>query len=267
MTEGADADRRSAAAAEAMLRIRRERVHTTMLIELFVLLVFLAIAFAFFQKDPRHTAVDQLRSQIDKLESQLKDAKADISRLRGEREAFKRKYEEVAEANRRLINQVTGTAVANDRIMLTRTQYDQVMERLNALALQLDASQAQSKFLQAKLDADPNSHGKDLPPCEVNAKFLLTIDMLGNGNFRVHPAWAPSEAAGLAAVPGLTDLTGSSALTPAKFRSYAGQIKQWGMNQRPIPCGFRAKWERLHANPDLSDKQRNLISQYFYIPA
>lgn len=269
MADEATARRVAAAAEAAQIGIRRERVHTTMMIELFVLLVFMAIAFGFFQREESGpSALDTLRNTIAVLEQKLGERDAEVSDLRRQLRLMQQKYETVAEANRRLLNRDI-TLQGNETIRLSKKQYDELFEQLNRVERERDAARATSGYLQAelnRLNAKDGRGGKDLPPCEVNTGYLVVIDFLPGGGVRVRPNWTAAEAPAVGAIPGLSHLASSRPLSIAEFRRYAGQVQAWGKSQRPIPCAFRARWTRLHGNADQADRQRRVVGQYFYLP-
>ncbi len=252
-------DSRSTAAADALIRVRKERVHTTMLIELLALLIFLAMGFAFLSREEK--SVDRLTLRNEELKAELAAKDAQIAAIEREARDLRTQNELLAESLRRFQSEHGGTLVANDRVILSRRHFQEMAADIRNKDAIIRATQANNAALLRRIGRG----GSDLPPCPVTDRFIVAVELMGDGGFVVRPAWGADAAMAVAAVPGATALASSRAINRAEFQRLAGQMKQWGSAQRP-PCGFRASIRRRHQNADLNDRQRNFVAQYFYIP-
>ena len=170
-------------------RVRKERVHTTMLIELLVTLVFLAMAFAFVQKD--EFSASTLQAQVHSLQSQLDQAQAELRKLRAENHDLVRINQELRDSLARWMERPRTSLPASEQpIVMPRYEFTDLQNKLaNTLAM-LKESQKENAELRRRLSG-PGKGGTDLPNCTVSAGFLLSIELLENGSFRVAPSWAP----------------------------------------------------------------------------
>jgi hypothetical protein len=233
-----------------------------MLIELLVLLVFLALAFAF---------VKDSEKRYDRLQEDLADARRQIA-------ALKRENGRLAEANgllqeenealqkslRRFIAGHTGTLVANEKLVLIRqSTFDAQAARTSETKRMIEERQAENAALRNKLMA-AGKGGSDLPRCAVaSGRFIARIDLLPDGRFRVTPKWPAAAAAEVAQVPGLAAIASAGPLDAASFRRLAAQTQAWGKS-RAVPCGFSVEVFSQHSQLQLYKRQYQTVGTYFY---
>jgi hypothetical protein len=249
-------------AGEALLRIRRERVHTAMLIELLVLLVFLALAFAFVKDSEKR--FDTLQEQLLAREREVAAARRQIRVLEVRNRILQGENEALGQSLRRFIRTHEGPLRANDRIVAVRAAtFDAQVARITEAERIVEERQKENATLRATLAASGKG-GSDLPPCTVaSGRFIARIDLLPSGAIRVRPKWDPAAAAQVARVPGLAELASSREIDGAAFRRLARQVQAWGKNQ-PTPCGFYVEVYSQHARLDLYKRQFQLVGAHFY---
>lgn len=247
------------AAADALIRIRRERVHTTMLIELLALLIFLAMTFAFISRD--EMAADPLQEKVEKLTRQVAKQDKQIRELRAQNRELVNVNRELATSIKRLLSTHSGTLAANDLLTLTKAHFDEMVDDAANKGAILEARQKENAQLRAKL---AGNGGTDLPNCPVTPGFIVRIDALPGGGFSVSPLWAQNAQATAVKVTGLSVLATSTPMSVGAFRNFAGQIKAWGEHQA-IPCGFRARMVARHGSLNQFISQQRIAAQYFYL--
>jgi hypothetical protein len=106
--------------------------------------------------------------------------------------------------------------------------------------------------------------GTDLPRCTVTPGYLLAVQFLGDGTYRVSSLWTPASAAVALSIPGAREIVGSGPLTRAQFLEHARKISDWG-KQQAIPCGFRARVTEQHQNLELYKLQLTTVELHFYV--
>lgn len=251
-------DSRSTAAADALVRVRKERVHTTMLIELLALLVFLAMGFAFLSREERD--VSRLTLLNEQLRVDLAESVARIGALEREKRQLRIQVALLEESLRRFQSEHGGTLVANDSVVLSRRHFEEVSAGMSNNAAMLSESQMENALLRQQLGRG----GSDLPRCPVTPGYFVAIDLMDDG-FLVRPAWSANASVAASRVTGASALASARPLSRAEFQRLAGQVRNWGRAQQP-PCAFRATVRRQHRNFELYDQQRRLAAQYFYTP-
>jgi hypothetical protein len=250
------------AAGDALIRVRRERIHTTMLIELLVLLVFLAMAFAFV-KDSEKT-FSRLQERLDAAERQLEQARSDIRRLEFDKRLLVEENESLQKSLRRFMAGHQGTLPANEKAVLIRqSTLDAQTARLSQAERIIEERQRDNAALRGKLAAAGRG-GSDLPQCPIaSGRFIARVDLLPSGGFRVSPKWPSDASAQVATVPGLVALASSRPLDTASFRRLAGQVQAWGKAQT-VPCGFYVEVFSQHSQLQMYKKQYQAVGAYFY---
>jgi hypothetical protein len=244
--------------ADAVIRVRRERVHTTMLVEVLALLVFLAMGFAFVSRD--EMALNPMIQRLEEMERRLQEQAKSLQEAVQRARELQLQNEQLQEALRRFAGQRNGTLPANDQLVIPRQQFAELTADLankNAIIETVQQSNAQ---LRERLTG---RGGSDLPNCPVTPGFLLTISLNGNGSFSVSPAWNSDAATAVARVDGAAALGSSSSLSSAQFRGLAERVKSWGRAQNP-PCAFRVRVRTQHRSLELFQRQHRLVAQYFY---
>ena len=241
--------------ADAAVRMRKERVHSAMLIELLALLIFVAFAFAFVLKE-EGDKINPWKEKYDRVEMELKTAKKEIADLEKRNRTLARQVASLEASVRRLIASHDGPLAANDKVVpLDRSEFDRLANDA-ALAQTL---QAENANLRVRL----NGGGTDRPNCLVTPGFLISVELLSDGNFRVRPAWSQNAGAAVAAVDGATQLGGSGVISPAQFSALSSRVDGWARQQSPA-CGFRARVSESHGNLTLYKRQVRTVERYFY---
>jgi hypothetical protein len=242
------------------LRMRKERVQTTMLIELLSLLIFLAIAFAFVSKEESERT-NPWKEKYDRIAMELQHRKAEIAKLSRDLAKIRAQVRFLEEANRLLRASVDGPLAANDkRIMLTAVQLESLNARLiNSEAL-LQERQIENGQLRARLDG---KGGTDLPRCAVAPGYLYKIEVSGADAYRVTANWPATAAEAVAKVTGAKALGQGRSLSRPQFEQLAAQVSHWGKTQSP-QCGFTAVVIESHGNLTLYKIQQRTVGKYFY---
>lgn len=236
-----------------LLRARKERVHSTMLVEVLALLIFMAIAFAFALRD------DALRTnpwkvEHDKKAEQLKLAQKEIRTL-------KRQVHELEVANRQLLRMHLGVIAANDHFSVSKKRWDELIARLVNAEAVIANQQAQNAAINAKLKGTGR---RDLLNCPVSGdSYVVAIDLYRN-SLRVTPKWSAAAAPAAAEVDGLVALADGRSMSLADFKRRAAPIKAWGLRQA-TPCGFSAIiYVRESYSTSILIPQQNIIDGPFY---
>jgi len=250
------------ATAASALRIRKERVHTTMLIELLVLLVFLAITFAVVTKD--ESATSTLQASLDEARAELHRMKLENATLRTENEELRRANAQLKDSLARWMAQPRTSIPANDQpILIPNSQFKRLTDRLANSEAMVDERQKENAYLRAKLAA-AHGGGTDLPNCPVTAGFLIGVDLMADGDVVVHPEWNAGAQDAVRNVPGIIDLATGSSMSLGKFAQAAQRVADWGRTQ-PSPCGFRAQVTEHHTNLALYKRQVRTVEEFFYV--
>lgn len=252
----------SVASGDAAVRVRKERVHATMLIELLALLVFLAIAFAFILReegdrlDPWKERAEQLEAQVSELQTEVAALKAEIASLQNTMTGYQQLI-------RRLMARPDSTLTANsDVIPLPREEAEGLLGGIaNAQAIN-EELQRDNAELRRRLAAARG--GVDLPRCTVTPGYLLAVQFLGDGSYRVSPLWTQASAAVALTIPGAREMAAGGPFTRTQFLEHARRVSDWG-KQQAIPCGFRVRVTEQHQNLELYKLQLMTVEQHFYV--
>lgn len=249
------------AAAEAVLRVRKERLHSTMLVEILALLIFLSMGFALISRD--EMAVQPMLDQIAKLERDLRDRENQIRELKIRIRGLEIANEQLAVSLRRFAQDHKGPLRANDKIVvLPQDQFTAITTDLANKTALLEGKQQENANLRERLRATGKG-GTDLPNCTVTSGMLISVELQPGGSFAAHPLWAASAAPAVRQVPGLNELASGRSLSRAEFQRLAEQVQGWG-KQQPTPCGFRARVKPKHGNLDQYLQQHRVVARYFY---
>jgi hypothetical protein len=248
---------------QALAQVRKERVHTTMLIEVLALLVFLAMAFAFVFRE-EGDRLNPWKDKADRFERALEEERRRSSALAKEILSLNAQINILEESIRRLEREEQGTLPANDSILVSKDVLKRTADKQANLEAMLEELTKQNALLRTQLAAARGKGGVDLPNCPVTAGFLVNVELLADGGFRTTRAWRPGADDAAAQVPGLGALASGSSLDRGRFLSLAGKVAGWG-HSRPEPCGFRATVTERHSDVPLLKRQLGTVQQYFYV--
>ena len=249
--------------SDAAVRVRKERIHTTMLIELLALLVFMSMAFAFVMKE-EGDRVNPWKEKHDKVAAELRQAERRIVELRREVLTLSAKTRQMEAYIRRLLAAHEGPLPSNDRLApISREQYEDLMGKAGNDDAMLQELQRGNADLRAQLSAAKGG-GTDLPKCLVTPGYLLSIELLAGGDYRVSPDWAAGAEDVVRQVPGAMELAAGGSFGRDRFLALAGQVAGWGKAQ-PVPCGFRVRVRENHGDLGLYKRQLRTVEQYFYV--
>ena len=244
------------------LRVRKERVHSTMLIELLALLIFLSMAFAFVQKEEGDRA-NPWMERFRRAQAELREARSQIDAMRLQLRQLEARVRIVEEANRLLRASIQGPLAANDtRVLIGRDQLAGITGSNENLRALLDQLQRENAALRARLTATGRG-GTDLPRCLVSPGFLFRVRVSGGDAYTVTSAWPQSAAGAVAGVSGAASLGAGRTMSRSEFEQLAGQVHGWGTRQSP-PCGFTVVVSAAHENLRLYQRQQQVIGRYFY---
>jgi hypothetical protein len=235
-----------------ILRLRKERVHSTMLVEVLALLIFMSMAFAFVLRDDA-AKLNPWKQKHDQVLAQLRAAER-------ENGALKRQVTELERANRQLLRSYTGTISANDALVIDRAQWRELIQKLaNAEAI-VAAQQRDNSSLRARL---AGRGGSDLPNCTVSPTAFIVALELQEGGLRATRVWPESATSAARQVPGLSELADGRTRSTAVFKSLSTRIKAWGRAQ-PTPCTFRVLATLRHGSITTYRAQQAAIGNAFY---
>lgn len=225
-----------------LLRLRKERVHSTMLVEVLALLIFMAMTFAFVLRDDA-LRTNPWKQKHDQVAAELKLVKAENGQLR-------RQNNELARINRQLLRGISGTIPAN-AMAISAEDWAELLRKL-------EAAEAAADHWRGQVEG---RGGVDLPNCTgFGTNFIVRIDLVGGG-YQVTPKWPTSAGAAAAKVNGLTALASGRTLSTGEFRRLANQVKAWGRSQ-PQECNFRA--EVFTRGGVITVAQQNIVGDAFY---
>jgi hypothetical protein len=247
---------------DTSLRLRKERLHTTMLIELLALLVFMAMAFAFVSRE--HEEANPLVERVERLERMLRERELQIRQLRLEVRSLRQINQQLGESLRRLLNDPRTPLRANSRlVMLPEARFNEMIADLSNQSEIIQARQQENTSLRTRLTAAGRG-GAGLANCPVTSGFLVSINVTGDDGFVVTPLWGAAAGPAVARIPGARDLASGARLNRTGFRRLADRLKQWGLAQNP-QCSFRARIRASHSNLNLFQQQHRVAAQYFYM--
>ena len=230
-------------ASADLLRLRKERVHSTMLVEVLALLIFMAFMFAFVLRDEASNT-NVWKRKHDQVAAELALARRENVRLT-------REVRELERANRQLLRQISGTIPANDTLVITTSQWRELINKLGA---------AEGRVAQLEEQLGGRG-GVDLPPCPgIESNFVVKIHLV-QGGYRVTPNWPASAAPVAREITGLSELARGQTLSASEFRRLGRQVRSWGETQTP-KCGFRA--EVFTSNGVISVTQKQTVDSAFY---
>jgi hypothetical protein len=235
-----------------ILRVRKERVHATMLVEVLALLIFLSMAFAFVLRDDA-VRLNPWKQKYDKAEAEFRLLRRDYATM-------SREVKELEIVNRQLLRSLDSTVAANDSLVINRAQWRELIQKLaNAEAI-VDAQQSDNSALRTRL---AGRGGSDLPNCTVSpTAFILALE-LQEGGLRGSPLWPTSAQSAARQVPGLSELASGQQVTLTEFRALSAKVKAWG-RQQAVPCNFRAVAYVRHNSMSAYRAQQMAIGDAFY---
>jgi regulator of replication initiation timing len=233
-----------------------------MLIELLVLLVFLAMAFAFVKDGEKR--YDRLQEDLAEARQQIEALQRENGRLAEANHLLQEENEALQKSLRRFIASHTGTLPANEKLILVRqVTFNAQAARTSEAERIIEERQTENAVLRNKLTA-AGKGGSDLPRCAVaSGRFVARVDLLPDGRFQVSPKWPVAAAAEVAKVPGLTAIASATPLNAQTFRRLAAQAQNWGKSQA-IPCGFSVEVFSRHSQLQMYKRQYQTVGTYFY---
>jgi len=250
------------AVADAAARLRKERVHTSMLIELLSLLIFLSMAFAFVMKEEGEN-LNPWKEKYDRVAAELEAVKASNRWLRSRILHLDKEVLELKINLRRLLEVHKGTVRPNDQVLVPKDFVASISsQKANAEAVVEELQQENIRLRQQLAAA--RGGGVDLPKCRIAPGFLFSIDLLGDGRYQVRPQWSAGAADAVAQVPGAMALARGGPFTREEFLAQSRRIRAWGRAQ-PVPCGFTALVTERHGRIGLYKQQVSTVEQSFYV--
>jgi FtsZ-binding cell division protein ZapB len=248
-------------------RIRRQQVVNFSMTELLLLVVFMAVAFAFLSKEEDLRDIPLIKKELEEVKRENQRLQSEILNLKRERTALLEEREQlrsrVAELERRLKellpeglppapNNEPMAQIPESELKALRAQN----RNLNQIAREF---QAENGTLRRQL----GGKGAGLPKCIVTSGFLLNLALRGDGSISGTAAW--DEAAGSVAskLPGLAVLSSGAALSRAQFTSAGNELIAWA-NSQETPCRFSVKLTRLHSDISVYENQLNEVEMFFY---
>lgn len=236
----------------AEIRHQNETIVTFTLVELLTQLVFVAmlLALVLSSEKLKSTGADRIRL----LEQQVVERDKKINALSADLKMLRTQLRQAEERVRILLGS-KGVTLPFGVHALTQEEFD---EFANLKAI-LEAKQIEMKSLRAKLTG---AGGNDKPNCIVTPSFLIAVDVLQDGNFRVQQAWNPGSQ--VDKIPGLRSMVAEGIVSKTAFRKYGTQINKWALKQE-VPCAFKAVVRLKHNNATLFNNQLHTIEQSFYV--
>lgn len=223
-----------------------------MLVEVLALLIFMAMTFAFVLRDDA-LATNPWKQRYDAIAQQLAHERAENARLQS-------RLAELERANRQLLRRYEGPIPANDALVITRDQWQELIDRLANAEAVVESQQSDIRNLQERLSGNG---GTDLPNCTVSPTSFIVRIYLSGGGYRAVSSWPASSNQAVANVPGLAALGSGRTLSQGEFVSLSQQVRAWGRAQ-PVPCAFRAEVFPQHSSMDLYRRQQSAINGAFY---
>jgi hypothetical protein len=242
------------------LQKQNEQVVTFTLVELLTSLVFIAMLLALVLRsealqnlDPSRENMLRLRHQLEETRKELQAAKLEISVLQGELEAQRSLV-------RRLMAQSGKPLPPNDVVVITTEDYNRIR---NAGAVSIE-QQRQIQELLSQIAALKGGGSVTRPYCRTNAGYLLTVQLNGDGSFTPIRNWPSVANNEVSRVNGIGALSSGSRMSQAAFNVAATRVDGWARAQE-VPCAFRVRVTRSHANLPLYLQQLATVEQHFYV--
>lgn len=239
----------------ATLRARNEQIITFTLVELLTQLVFAAMLLAFVLRDETLRDINPSSEQLRAMKAELALKDKEIYGLKTKNAALTEQLRVEEDLVRSLLG-TKGTTLPFGVKAISQEDFDYFA----SLKASLLAQQRATAAAQAALAA-ARGGGADRPNCLVTSRFLLNIDLLGDGSLEATPAW--DKGARVADVDGLPGLVAGGPLSSADFAKRAARVHDWALNQE-VPCVFKVTVRRRHANADMYDQQLRLVERSFY---
>ena len=233
------------------IRVRKERVHATMLIELLSLLIFLSMAFAFIQKE---------EALATPAQQQLGEARREIRELRAELRTLQARLIFLEEANRLLRSSIDGPLSPTDtRLALPEDFYEETADSIVNNQQLIDQLQRENESLRRRISGG----GTDLPRCLVAPGFLYRIYVGANDTYQVEANWPDTAQGAVEQVPQAVAFGTGRSMSRTEFMRTAEAIQAWGRSQSPA-CGFTVEVFARHENLRLYVRQQQTIGRFFY---
>jgi hypothetical protein len=203
-----------------------------------ILLVFMAIAFSFLARD------EGLRD-IPRIEKELKEARAEITRLKKANKNLERDLEKARndlDALKRFLKRIG----FNDKT-LTPEGPTIYVPGFGDYILDKKAGKAPGR-----------------PMCRLAATYLLTVTLLPDFKVKPERAWAEVDEASLSGYRGLEVLGSGMPMSLAEFELAARQL-QADVKQGAEDCVFAVSVRRATKDADEFDKELRVVERYFYV--
>jgi hypothetical protein len=247
-------------------RLRRQQVVNLSMTELLLLVVFMALAFAFLSKEEDLRDIplelEQVKQENQRLQSEILSLKRERTALLEEREQLRIRVAELERRLKELLPEGLPPAPNNEPMA-------QIPEsELKALRQQnrnLDQIARELRDENGMLKRQLGGKGGEGPPkCNVTSGFLLNLDLRGDGSISGTPAWDHAAGSVVAKLPGIALLSSGAPLSGPQFVAARDELNKWADSQAQ-QCRFSVKARRLHNNISTFEYQLNLILNDFFV--
>ena len=230
-----------------------EQVVTFSLVELLTQMVFVAMALAIVLQAETQEALNPNAERLRQLELQVSQQKAIV---KAEGQEISRLKQEILDQQSfidRLLKTPATTPLRPPGVWVLHSDY-QVFQDWKA--------DHPGKGTAAKPAKGPASGILINAQCAIVSGPLLTIQLLGSGNFEAHPAGTTAMAGGAAKIDGLTALTAAGPVDRARFIQLAKPVQGWAHRQID-PCDFVVRVVTMHNDAHMAFAQYQTVGGFF----
>jgi cell division protein FtsL len=227
----------------------RSQVFSLSVTELLFLMVFVAMAFAFFADAEGKTELTSAQNDVKELKEQL----------RKEKESGERQNAKIADLKGQveILTDFVGNLLGDESVTLGEMGFGKSVDQRNHF--RKDLEKRYKKHLK-RLGC-----GTGYPRCKVTNSTLLSLYLREDGALDVSARWNEDAREAITQVPGLMQLVTKRTVTMEEFSRHAEQIFQWGDSQ-DVACRFHVDASSMAPNLSagfVSERMR-IIDKYFY---
>ncbi len=234
-------------AAGELGRIRRAQIVSLSMTEIMLLLVFMAVTFAFLSRQENQVELTAAQKQLEEARIEIRRLHSDLDAVRAELRKLQAERDDLDRLVRRLLPEAE----------LAKATPAEILKWFDAHP---DAAERAQRGVAAAMKG-----GVGLPRCDVKATHVLAMVLLGDGSMFGQKAWAAEDEALLNGVPGLSALSSGKSLDPRSASAASDELANWGRSQK-TPCRFVVRVDdRQSPDKETYKAQIKLLEQRFYV--
>jgi hypothetical protein len=228
--------------------------------ELLLLLVFMAVAFAFLSKEEDLREIPLIKKELEEIKQENQTLRAKNAALIAERDELRERVAYLDQRLKELLPEGLPPAANNEPMaQIPESQ----LRSLRAQNRNLDKIARELQGENASLRRQVDGKGAGWPRCIITNGFLLTLALYGDGSISGAAAWDEAVTSIASKLPGIFSLSSGTPLSKSQFINAGNELIGWANSQDP-PCRFSVKLTRLHSNINLYESQLNEVEMFFY---